>query len=100
MPVAGAVWPGIVALKLHAAPPATHVPIVLDETAFHEQELSDTDSYENWSDKGQLDSVQRANRHWKAVLAAYEAPHLDAAIDEELQEFVTRKKRTMPDIWH
>jgi trimethylamine--corrinoid protein Co-methyltransferase len=70
------------------------------ETAFHEQKLSDTDSYENWSDKGQLDSVQRANRHWKEVLASYEAPHLDPSIDEELKEFMDRKKEAMPDIWH
>ena len=70
------------------------------ETAFHEQELADTDSYENWSDNGQLDSIQRANRHWKQMLANYEAPYLDPSIDEELQNFIKKKKASMPDIWH
>ena len=70
------------------------------ETAFHEQELADTDSYENWCDNGRLDSIQRANRHWKQVLADYEAPYLDPSIDEELQDFIKKRKASMPDIWH
>ncbi len=31
------------------------------------------------------------------MLADYEAPPLDPAIDEALQEFITKKKDSMPD---
>ncbi len=31
------------------------------------------------------------------MLADYEAPPLDPAVDEALQEFITKKKASMPD---
>ena len=34
------------------------------------------------------------------MLRDYEAPPLDPGIDEALQDFMARKKETMPDIWH
>ena len=70
------------------------------ETAFYESELSDTQSFENWHDAGEEDSVVRANRKWKRMLAEYEAPLLDPPIDEALQEFMATRKGSMPDTWH
>ena len=70
------------------------------ETAFYESELSDTQSFETWQEGGELDAAVRANRKWKAMLAAYEAPPLDAATDEALQAYMVKKKETLPDIWH
>ncbi len=70
------------------------------QTAFYESELSDTQSFENWRDGGSQDAVVRANRKWKRMLEDYQAPPLDAAVDENLREFMTKKKHTMPDIWH
>ena len=70
------------------------------ETAFHECEIADTDSYENWSDAESKDSMTRANAKWKETLPAYQAPTLDPAIDEALREFMARKKASTPDIWH
>ena len=70
------------------------------ETAFHECELADTDSFENWSDAGQKDSIMRANAKWKETLRNYEPPPFDPAIDEALKEFMAKKKASMPDIWH
>jgi len=70
------------------------------ETAFYESELSDTQSFENWQDAGEQDSVVRANAKWKRMLTDYEPPPLDVAIDEELQCYMSKKKETMPDIWH
>ena len=70
------------------------------ETAFHESELADTGSFENWVDAGQHDSIQRATTRWKETLRHYEPPPLDPAIDEELQAFMLQKKKNMPDIWH
>ena len=40
---------------------------------------------------------QRANKIRKKTLAEYEPPPIDAAIDEELNEFITRRKSEMPD---
>jgi trimethylamine--corrinoid protein Co-methyltransferase len=70
------------------------------ETAFWESEISDNDSWEQWSENNELDAASRANAHWKKVLAEYEAPALDIAIDEELREFVARKKSSMEDAWY
>lgn len=70
------------------------------QTAFYESELSDTQSFESWRDRGEQDSIIRANAKWKQMLRDYEAPPLDPGIDEALQDFMARKKETMPDIWH
>ena len=69
------------------------------EAAFYESELSDVQSFENWHDGGELDSVARANRKWKQLLADYEPPPLDDAVDEGLLDFMARRKKSMPDIW-
>ena len=39
----------------------------------------------------------RANATWKKMLADYEAPPIDEAVDEELREFIERKKASFPD---
>lgn len=70
------------------------------ETAFYDAELSDTQSFETWSERGSPDSMRRANRKWKENLQRYEAPPLDEAIDESLRDFADRKKATLPDLWH
>ena len=70
------------------------------QTAFHESRLADVQSYENWSDAGQLSAAQRANSFWKNELQEYTAPPLDLAIDEKLQAFMAQKRESMPDIWH
>ena len=43
------------------------------------------------------DAAQRASAHWKQALAEYETPHLDDAVDEELREWIERKKASFPD---
>ncbi|MCI5076221.1 trimethylamine methyltransferase family protein [Oricola sp.] len=63
------------------------------ETAFYAPFLSDWSNYENWEEHGAITTVERANRACKAILAEYEAPPMDAAIREELAEFVERRKR-------
>jgi trimethylamine--corrinoid protein Co-methyltransferase len=67
------------------------------ESAFARSALADNSSYEQWSEEGGLDAAQRANPVWKQRLAAYEAPPIDPAIDEELQAYVARRKAEMPD---
>jgi trimethylamine--corrinoid protein Co-methyltransferase len=40
-----------------------------------------------------VETPQRANALWKKILAEFEPPPMDAAIREELEEFVARRKR-------
>jgi trimethylamine--corrinoid protein Co-methyltransferase len=67
------------------------------ETAFWRSETADNSSFEQWSEDGGLDAAQRANAIWKRRLAEYEAPPIDPAIDEELVDFITRRKAELPD---
>mgnify|MGYP001112068675 CR=1 FL=1 len=62
------------------------------ETAFHPPMLSNGDNYPAWVARGSEEAPQRANRIWKDLLAAYEAPPLDLGIREALQAFVARRK--------
>ena len=47
--------------------------------------------------KSALDAPQRANAIWKRMLAEYEPPPIDPAVDEALMEFMIRRKASMPD---
>ncbi len=67
------------------------------ETAFHRSEVADNSSYEQWLEDGSLDAAQRANRLWKERLAAYEPPPIDDGVDEELRDYVARRKAELPD---
>jgi trimethylamine--corrinoid protein Co-methyltransferase len=67
------------------------------ETAFYRSETADNNSFEQWQEDGSLDAAQRANRIWKRMLAEYEAPPIDPALDEALLEFIVRRKASMPD---
>ena len=63
------------------------------ETAFYAPILSDWRNFESWREAGALTAVQRANAIWKQLLADYQPPPLDPAIDEALKAFVERRKR-------
>lgn len=63
------------------------------ETAFYAPILSDWRNFESWREAGGLTAAQRANAIWKQLLADYQPPPLDPAIDEELKAFVERRKR-------
>jgi len=55
--------------------------------------LSDWRNFETWRLAGAQESAQRANTIYKALLAQYEPPPIDKAVDEELRAFVARRKR-------
>jgi trimethylamine--corrinoid protein Co-methyltransferase len=67
------------------------------ETAFYRSPITDNNSYEQWLAEGSLDMAQRANTRWKRVLAEYQAPYLDEATEEALQDYIARRKASMPD---
>lgn len=62
--------------------------------------LSDTQSFEQWSDNGSIDAERRANTAWKEALASFVAPETDPATDRELLAFMKQRKEQMPDRWH
>ena len=67
------------------------------ETAFARSEVANNDSFEQWEEDGSLDAAQRANGIWKQMLADYEAPAIDEAVDEALLDFIARRKDVLPD---
>lgn len=62
------------------------------ETAFYSPFLSDWSNFESWQERGSVRTPERAHRVWKQILAEFEAPPIDPAIDEELQAFVAKRK--------
>ena len=62
------------------------------ETAFYQPILTEQRNFETWEEAGSLDAQMRANRIWKQLLADYQQPPLDPAIDEELTEYVAKRK--------
>lgn len=67
------------------------------ETAFYQSSIADNNSFEQWSDEGSLDAAQRANRLMGQMLADYEPPPIDDAIDAELRDYIARRKAEEPD---
>ncbi len=62
------------------------------ETAFYEPFVSDWRNYEAWALGGAVWTAERAHRVFKDIIASFEPPHMDAAIREELEAFVSRRK--------
>ncbi len=62
------------------------------QEAFYGPFLSDWRNYEAWSLDGARWTSDRANKVWKAVLADYSEPPMEAGTREELAEFVARRK--------
>jgi trimethylamine--corrinoid protein Co-methyltransferase len=42
----------------------------------------------------------RAFERWNSLLESYQAPFIDPATDEALQDYVERRKRELPDAWY
>jgi trimethylamine--corrinoid protein Co-methyltransferase len=61
--------------------------------AFYEPLVNIRQAHEAWQAGGGLEAHQRAHRKWKELLAGYQEPPLDPAVDEALREFVERRKR-------
>ncbi len=61
-------------------------------TAFYQPFVSDWRNYEGWELAGGVWTAERAHGLYKRILDDYEAPLMDAAIREELADFVARRK--------
>jgi trimethylamine--corrinoid protein Co-methyltransferase len=62
------------------------------ETAYYQHTVFSMENYEKWTERGALNTYQRANGIWKRMLKEYEAPPLDEAIAEELNAFVDHRR--------
>jgi len=62
------------------------------ETAFYSPIISDWRNFESWDEGGRPTAYQKANTIWQKELEAYERPPMDAAIEEELDAFVSLRK--------
>ena len=67
------------------------------ETAFYYSASADAGSFEQWQEEGALDAARRANASWKQLLADYEAPALDVAVLEALEDYVERRRVELGD---
>ncbi|MGI9433482.1 MAG: trimethylamine methyltransferase family protein [Geminicoccaceae bacterium] len=67
------------------------------QTAFYLPELADNNSYEQWFAEGSKDSTERAIEKAKMLLANYEAPPLDPAVDEALLAFIAEREAVLPN---
>jgi trimethylamine--corrinoid protein Co-methyltransferase len=63
------------------------------ETAFYQPILSNWDNYDLWTERGRVMAREKANAVWRALLAEYEQPPIDAAVDDELKDYMARRKR-------
>jgi trimethylamine--corrinoid protein Co-methyltransferase len=70
------------------------------QTAFWDSAVADNEPFEKWDTAGRIDAATRANARWKQMLADYQAPPLDIAIDEALVDYVERARVAQPDAWY
>jgi len=66
-------------------------------SAFYVSDIADNNTFERWELEGSKDAAARANERWKRVLADYEPPSIDDAVDAELLAWIERKKASFPD---
>ena len=62
------------------------------QTAFYSPMVSDWRNFETWEEAGSVDTTMRANKIWKQLVSEYQQPALEPAIDEQLTDFVARRK--------
>ncbi len=65
--------------------------------AFWRSDLLDYKPFETWADEGSRSTEQLAQARVAKLLADYQQPHLDPAIDEALKAYMAEKKAGMPD---
>ena len=66
------------------------------ERAFFMPEMLDNNSIEQWQAEGAIDITERALRQARRLLAEYQEPTLDVAVNEELLAYIDRREREIP----
>jgi trimethylamine--corrinoid protein Co-methyltransferase len=65
--------------------------------AFWRSEVLDYKPFETWEDEGARDSQTLASARVKTLLNNYQKPAIDPGVEEQLTEFVERKKASVAD---
>ncbi|MGB0507415.1 MAG: trimethylamine methyltransferase family protein [Pikeienuella sp.] len=65
------------------------------ETAFYKPMLSDWTNYEAWEAAGAKDAATRATDIWTQALKDYQEPAMDAAINEELDAYIAKRREAI-----
>jgi trimethylamine--corrinoid protein Co-methyltransferase len=65
------------------------------KNAFYQPFLSDWQNSENWVLAGAKDATTRATEIWPKILAEFEPPPTDPAIEEELQAYMAKRKEVL-----
>lgn len=65
--------------------------------AFWRSEVLDYKPFETWAEEGARDTQALASARVKKMLADYQAPAIDPAVDEALKAFVAERKAAEPD---
>ena len=66
------------------------------QTACFMPELFDNNSVEQWQADGAVEINQRALGRVRTLLGEYEEPKLDAAVNDELLDYIARREREIP----
>ncbi|MEZ5797227.1 MAG: trimethylamine methyltransferase family protein [Paracoccaceae bacterium] len=67
------------------------------KSAFWRSDLLDYKPFETWDEEGARDTQTLAGERVRKLLGDYQAPALDEGKREELEDYVARKKASMPD---
>ena len=70
------------------------------QSAFYEPYLSDSENVESWEEAGAPDMRSRAHKRWTQMLREYELPPIDPGLKDALEDFVTIRKKALPDAWY
>jgi len=61
-------------------------------TGFYRPLISSTENFDRWNRHGARTADKVANEKWKQMLADYEDPGMDPAVDEELKHFMATRR--------
>ncbi|MCI0562986.1 MAG: trimethylamine methyltransferase family protein, partial [Nitrososphaera sp.] len=62
------------------------------ETAFYRSTLADNKTFEQWRLEGSAWHQDRAAKLWRKMLADYQPPPMDQAVDEALQAYMAKRR--------
>ena len=66
------------------------------QRAFFMPELFDNNSIEQWQAEGAVEANERALKYARSLLADYQEPRLDEAVNEALLDYIARREREIP----
>ena len=67
------------------------------KNAFWRSEILNYKPFETWLEEGESDLTESANKRAKKLLNSYVKPYFDEGKKEELNEYIKKKKGSMPD---